>query len=314
MGETWIAEEQWLDEELSISPFDSIVANDNRRFRQINNLYATGLAMEAEAAKEAGTLGFMARAMVQATMPHSKVQGNEFTRTNGAYTLSMLAPARIGLPYGSIPRLLIGYLTTQAVQQKSREIVLGSSLSRFMAELGLTATGGRWGSIPRLREQMARLMACSISCTWESDYALSLENITIADSANLWWKPQTPDQSALWESTVTLSDKFFREVTENPIPIDLRALKALKRSPMALDVYVWLSYRLSFLRTKTSIPWAALQLQFGADYPLTLQGRRDFKKKFLQALAKVRLVYPEARLDADTYDLTLKPSRLHILR
>ncbi|WP_374834485.1 replication protein RepA [Paenochrobactrum pullorum] len=314
MGGTWIAEEQWLDDELIISPFDNIFANDNRRFRQIDNLYATSLAIETEAAKEAGMLGFMACAMVQATMPHSKVESNEFVRTNGAYTLSMLAPARIGLPYGSIPRLLIGYLTTQAVQQKSREIVLGSSLSRFMAELGLTATGGRWGSIPRLREQMARLMACSISCTWENDYALSLENITIADSANLWWKPQTPDQGALWESTITLSDKFFREVTENPIPIDLRALKALKRSPMALDVYVWLSYRLSFLRTKTSIPWAVLQLQFGADYPATPQGRRNFKKKFLQALVKVHLVYPQARIDTDTYNLILKPSRIHIFR
>ncbi|WP_199224769.1 replication protein RepA [Falsochrobactrum shanghaiense] len=52
-----------------------------------------------------------------------------------------------------------------------------------------------------------------------------MENISIADSANLWWKPKSPEQGALWESTVTLSEKFFREVTENPIPIDLRALR-----------------------------------------------------------------------------------------
>lgn len=127
-------------------------------------------------------------------MPHSRVDGNEFSRTNGAYTLSMLAPSRIGLPYGSIPRLLIGYLTTEAVQQKQREIVLGTSLSRFMSELGLAATGGRWGSIPRLRDQVTRLMACSISCTWESEHALSLENVSIADSANelMRWMPPSP--------------------------------------------------------------------------------------------------------------------------
>lgn len=314
MGKAERSWNEWAEDELVLPSFDVLAANDNRRFRQIDNLCAASLAMEAQAAKEAGALGFMARAMVQATMPHSRVDGNEFIRTNGAYTLSMLAPSRIGLPYGSIPRLLIGYLTTEAVQQKSREIVLGSSLSRFMAELGLTATGGRWGSIPRLRDQMARLMACSISCTWQNDHALALENINIADSANLWWKPQAPAQAALWESSVTLSEKFFRECTENPIPIDLRALKALKRSPMALDIYVWLAYRLSFLRTNTSIPWAALQLQFGADYATTPQGRRNFKKKFLQALAKVHLVYPEARLDTDTYNLILKPSRLHIRR
>lgn len=313
MGKTeLILEHEAVDD---VTPFfDASAANDNRRFRQIDTLCAASFAMEAEAAKEAGALGFMARAMVQATMPHSKVDGNEFSRTNGAYTLSMLAPSRIGLPYGSIPRLLIGYLTTEAVQQKQREIVLGASLSRFMAELGLDATGGRWGSIPRLRDQVTRLMACSISCTWESEHALSLENISIADSANLWWKPKSPEQGALWESTVTLSERFFREVTESPIPIDLRALKALKRSPMALDVYVWLAYRMSFLKGNTSVPWTALQLQFGADYPTTPQGRRDFKKKFLRALAKVQLVYPAARVEPDTYHLILKPSRLHISR
>ena len=54
----------------------------------------------------------MARAMVQATLPHRKVQGNEFERRNGAFTLSLMAPAKIGLPYGSIPRLLLAWVTT----------------------------------------------------------------------------------------------------------------------------------------------------------------------------------------------------------
>ena len=49
--------------------------------------------IEAEAAKEAGALGFMARALVQATLPHKKADGNEATRTNGLFTLSMLSPS-----------------------------------------------------------------------------------------------------------------------------------------------------------------------------------------------------------------------------
>jgi hypothetical protein len=111
-------------------------ANDNQPIsRTLDKLFGTALAIELEAAKEAGALGFMARAMVQATMPHRCVAGNEFTRTNGAFSLTMLAPSKIGLPYGSIPRLVTGFLTTEAVRTKERHIVLGSSLSRFMAEL-----------------------------------------------------------------------------------------------------------------------------------------------------------------------------------
>ena len=111
------------------------------------------LAIEAESAQNAGALGFMARAMTQATLPHRRVEGNEFTRRNGAFTLSLMAPAKIGLPYGIVPRLLLAWLTTEAVKTQSRELELGDSLSGFMRELDMVPTGGRWGSITRLKSQ-----------------------------------------------------------------------------------------------------------------------------------------------------------------
>lgn len=290
-------------------------ANDNRPLtRQMENLFGAAMEIELEAAKEAGALGFMARSLVQATMPHKAVSTNEFERTNGAFTMTMVAPSKVGLPYGSIPRLIIGFLTTEAVRTKDRQIVMGSSLSRFMAELGMAPTGGRWGSIPRLKDQMTRLVSCSISCTYTAGNGIGIRNVTIADEANLWWEPRQPDQSSLWESTVVLSERFFTEITENPVPIDLRALTALKRSPLALDVYLWLTYRMSYLKGRTAIPWGALQLQFGSDYPLTAQGQRNFKKAFLHALAKVRLVYPSLRLDDTPNALILLPSQSHIRR
>lgn len=316
---------QEKDDLFDIEPIDGVTtpvtvpvgepANDNSPIPlQLSKLFASAMEIEVEEAKEAGALGFMARAMVQASMPHRRVPGNEFTRTNGAFTMTMLAPSKIGLPYGSIPRLVTGFLTTEAVRTKRREVVLGRSLSKFMAELDLAPTGGRWGSIPRLRNQMTRLFACSISCTYTAEHSFGLEHVNIADKASLWWAPHQPDQAALWESTVVLSERFFNEITENPVPIDLRALKALKQSPMALDVYLWLTYRMSYVKKRTSIPWSALQLQFGSDYPVTAQGRRDFKKAFLRALAKVSVVYPAARLD-DTPDcLILMPSRPHVGR
>src|SRR5262245_4804846 len=120
--------------------------------QNLNKLISEALAIEARDAKETGALGFMARALVQATMPHSKVEGNEFKRRNGAFKLTILADSEVGLPYGSIPRLLIAWLTTEAVRTKQRELILGDSLSAFMAQLDLTPTGGRWGTITMLRE------------------------------------------------------------------------------------------------------------------------------------------------------------------
>jgi Plasmid encoded RepA protein len=57
----------------------------------------------------------------------------------------------------------------------------------------------------------------------------------IASGADLWWDPKAPNQAALWQSKVTLSPDFFAEIVRRPVPVDMAALRALRRSPLALD-------------------------------------------------------------------------------
>ena len=80
----------------------------------VERLITEALAIQAEEAREAGAVGFMARALVQATLPHRRVEGSVFERRNGAFTLTLLAPPRTGLPYGTVPRLLLAWMTTEA--------------------------------------------------------------------------------------------------------------------------------------------------------------------------------------------------------
>ena len=266
------------------------------------------LAIEDELALDADALGFMARAMVQATLPHSKVVGNEFTRRNGNYSLTILSPSAIGLPYGSVPRLLLAWVTTEAVKTKSRELELGDSLSGFMRELDLVPTGGRWGSITRLKEQTKRLFASSITAIYEQGQGTQIINQAVADRAVFWWHPKDPDQAALWKSTITLTDNFYREIIDRPVPIDMRAIKALKKSPMALDIYTWLTYRVSYLKRPTAISWASLAMQFGSSY----SRQRDFKTAFMSELKKVVTVYGGVQVEALPTGLLVKPSLTHI--
>ena len=276
----------------------------------IEKLIADTMAMEAEAAQDAGALGFMARALVQATLPHKKVAGPEFTRRNGAYTLTLLAPSHIGLPYGTVPRILLAWMTTEAVRTQSRELVLGDNLSKFMRALDLVPTGGRWGTVGRLKDQSRRLFASTVSASYADKEKYAETGYRLADKSVLWWDGGNADQAGLWQSTVTLTEGFYREVIEHPIPVDMRAIRALKRSPMALDIYCWLTYRASYAKRDSTIPWPALAVQFGAEY-----GRvRDFKAAFLAELRKVNLVYPEARLAVTDAGLLVKPSRPHIAR
>ncbi len=273
------------------------------------------LAIEAESAKDAGTLGYMARAMVQATMPHKKTAELVHQRSNGDFHLTMMAAPDIGLPYGSTPRLMLAWIGAEALKTKQRELVLGRSMSDFLRELGLIPSGGRWGSITRLKDQSARLFTCAISTHYHGTYNGGTRLVNKAPfgvgDADLWWTAKTPEQAGLFHSTLVLSKEFYDEMLSSPVPVDMRVLKMLKRSPLALDVYCWLTYRIYTLnmgrRPSVSIPWDSLQLQFGAGYPAdTKQGLRDFRKQFIAQLKKIHaMAYQNAKFDLDEKGLTL---------
>lgn len=287
-------------------------APGRRGRKNTDQLIEEALAIEAEAAADAGAIGYMARALVQATMPHKATPEVVFERRNGKFSLAMMAHPKMGLPYGSMPRLLVAWVTTEAVRTKSPELELGSSLATFMRELDLTPTGGRWGTITRLRDQMKRLFSSSVSCLYEDDHNDTVLNIQVVEEARLWWDPKSPEQAALWNSTIKLGRRFFEEAVNRPIPVDMRALKALKRSPMALDIYCWLTYRMSYLKQPVEIPWEGLQMQFGADYAVDSQGARNFKKGFLKHLLAVQVVYPDAQVREGKRGLILMPGRTHV--
>lgn len=279
----------------------------------LNNLVSEAIAIEQEEAKEAGTLGYMARILVQATIPHSNPHTNSFERNNGNLSLTILGHPKIGLPYGTYPRLLLSWVTTEAILTKNPILILGNNLSRFMTELGLIPTGGRWGTIWRLRDQISRLFSSSVACIYQSEQLRSGVNFSIAKEYHLWWNPKSPEQTDLWQSTVTLNQDFFNEIINRPVPINMRALKAIKDSSMAIDLYCWLTYRLSYLKQTTEIPWLLLQKQFGADYANTKQGRYKFKQKLITQLKKVAIIYDSAKDVTPTeHGLILLPGKSHI--
>ena len=88
-------------------------------------------------------LGFMARTMALCSLPRSN-PGNrlQYKRTNGPFTLGMIAGLGNKLPYGNLPRLLLAWVCTEAVRTQSRELVMGRSLSEFMRTLGSTTAVG----------------------------------------------------------------------------------------------------------------------------------------------------------------------------
>ena len=257
--------------------------------------------------------GFLGRTMALCSLPRSN-PGNrlQYKRVNGPFTLYMIAGGGSKLPFGTNPRLILAWVCTEVVRTGSRELVLGRSLSEFMRKLGIASTNGRTQA--RLRNQMERLFSCSVSMIYKDTNHRSRANAVLADLTDFWWNPKHPAQAGLWESKVRLSESFFNEIVSHPVPLDLTTLKALKRSPLGLDLYLWLVYRTFPLRAPLRLSWRQVYRQFGA-HPDKASDKRtvdNFRTKCLRELKKIKLAWPDLNYTTPPGVLILYPSVPHI--
>ena len=89
------------------------------------------------------------------------------------------------------------------------------------------------------------------------------------------------------------------------MPVREEAIRAIGSRSLAIDVYIWLAYRLHSLTKPTTVSWAALHSQFGAGFKLV----RQIKPALTEAISLALAVYPEARVDIEqTTGITLHPS------
>jgi len=272
---------------------------------------------------DAAERAFMARQLVQCTLPHSD-PGNMpvWKRTSGNLVLGiqpgidLQTEVSIGYPYGTIPRLLLFWIITEAVRTKSRRLILGRSLAEFMRAVGLDPSrGGKRSDHRRLKDQMRRLFKCHISfqavLNDRGGQGERWQNMEVAPDGELWWNPH-PDQGALWESWIDLGEKFFDAAIASPVPIDMRALSALKRSPLALDLYAWASYRAFVIVQKNQpaqfIAWSVLMRQLGADYSTV----KNFRPKAAAALRKIATLYPGLTIGTAKGGFTVHATRLAV--
>ena len=210
----------------------------------------------------------------------------------------------------------MSWLIGEVVKTKSKEILLGQSLSEFMQKLGLLVTGGRWGTISRFKGQLKCLFSSHVSFTYEDKKAGKWihANMSIAERTQIFWDPNKPEQIDLFKSTILLGESFYEEVLRSPVPVDIRAINALKGSSLALDIYFWLTYRLGYLKFPINLSFDTLQLQFGGGYQDTAQGKYEFKRKFIHQLKKVLIIYPAAKVDVTNAGLTIPPGISHITK
>jgi hypothetical protein len=160
---------------------------------------------------------------------------------------------------------------------------------------------------------MERLLKARLSVeVTDRQYRDRAGQISVALHWDLFWGHDDDRQDVLLPSTIQLSTDFYEEIVAHPVPLNMGAIAALRGSPMRLDIYAWLTWRMSYLGRPTVVPWNALMVQFGSNLADTKQGRQQFRRDFINHLRYVLLVYREAHVEATDTGLALRPSRTHV--
>ncbi len=309
---------------------------DKRIFKKI----ATANAIASKSAEQRDSIAFSAGILVQTLVPYEDpgdvtvwrrvILNREMIMTPGLKRSESGAWGPRGYPYGSIPRLILIMIATSVICTGEQRLRFGSSFYDFAKRLGVSKSGQR---LEDCREQLYRLLSASIQFPIDEKRTLSDGRTArvvgiqrpdpIAKNFALGWlekerasgrNPAHPD-NGLFDSYIQLSDSFFEAVRAHGAPFDFDLVRAIAKSPMALDLYTWIVHRLNTLnnsgRSEAVLPWEELWSQFGGTSDVrTFRSRAKHYASEIAALwgqgasALNHSITPEA--------LILKPSRLPV--
>lgn len=268
---------------------------------------------------EQDSVNYLHSGFCQAALPHREPKNRlePWVRRNGAYQLIIrpgILPLRdkvvpVGVPYGTKARLIMIYFQTEAVRSRSQVVDLGPTMAAWLKKMGLGTSGGPRGSYAPVREQALRIARCEFTMRFERGASEArLADQRIVDGMDLWRDTSSAEDlfrtGCEWVRHVKLSDAFFEHLMEHSVPLSEEAISRLKHSSLALDLYVWLTYRLHSLRREMIVPWYALSNHFGSE-----SGHRQLAFRLKEVLKDVTAVYPDANVEASSRGLILRPSK-----
>lgn len=246
-------------------------------------------------------MDFLHTAMCQVGLPRRRTEARTFERRSGIVSVLLEAGKLFNgidwvdqpLPYGTTPRLVMVHVSSEAIRTQSRTVEIGDSMRQFLTTLGMQTSGGERGGYTALRRQMAALAACRLTLGMFNDGRVVNVDAKPFKKFEAWLQ-QDGSQQTFWPGSLELSNDFYETLQYHAVPLDYRALSALKHSALALDVYTWLAHRLCRVTRPggTKLSWENLVEQFGQEY----RDRRNFKHEFKQVLREVTAVYPQAKI------------------
>ncbi|MBL8879295.1 MAG: hypothetical protein JNG88_09270, partial [Phycisphaerales bacterium] len=194
---------------------------------------------------------FLHTVMCQLGLPRRRTEARSFERHSGFISFLLEAGKLFNgkdfveqpLPYGTIPRLVMVHVSSEAIRTQQRLIEIGDSMRQFLNILGMQANGGERGGYTAFKRQMEALAACRLTLGMQAEGKVVTVDAKPIRKFEAWLQ-HDGTQRTLWPGALELTQDFFNTLKSHAVPLDYRALAALKHSALALDIYTWLAHRL----------------------------------------------------------------------
>jgi hypothetical protein len=257
-------------------------------------------------------LGFAYSGWAQVSLPVRRPTDDAIWSVTSERVKLLIEPGRrprgddyelVGVPWGCHARLILLWLQSEALRTDSRRVEMGGSMREWLGRIGVSVGGKSDRSV---REQAERISRCRLTFHLLGTNGAGLVNQSIVDKALFIEADRGEErQGRLSLEAAHLSEGFFEQLKRHPMPLEEAAIGALSNNAKALDVYLWLAYRLHALKSDKLITWPALKAQFG----IGTAAMFNFRSKFTMTLGLATAVYPAARVEVTDQGVIIKPSR-----
>jgi len=228
----------------------------------------------------------------------------------------------IGVPFGPKARLLAVWMATEVKDPNraagDRWLEIGKVTS-WLRSIGIAPVTGRNGNLNAVKEQLVRLSFShftmimkgpTVGAPPESDSHTLFKSDKLIDGGvfrdeDLQLYADGAHGQMAWPKGLLLTSKAYDRFSHHAIPVPTARLAMIAHSAMALDIFMFLCYRLPLLSPQEDelVTWRQLIAHFGNG-----EAPSKFKETFATSIRSALDAYPEARVDIVNEGLRMRYS------
>ncbi len=254
----------------------------------------------------------VAQALILCGLPYDKTDQTKITRSarladGSVVDVTFSTGLKAGMPYGS-DRSLLHFLFDKAVKNDSR-FVSWETATEFLQMMNM-AQGGK--NRRDLRQRFLRIRSLTIGVERTTQYGTTADLMPVIRHSHL---PTSVDvraeqrgQSLLPIGSdvvfgVEIDPAFFADLKRHHVPTPAAIIRTTRNKSQLQDLMLWLHWRCYAANKSSLIKWEYLRMQLWQDDKTS----RRIKVRFAEAIAALRIIWPELQAEALKTGLMVGP-------